>query len=228
MIRFVLLDLDDTILDFCAAEHAALRGALTSLSVPAGEAVLARYSVINGEHWKRLERGEITRAELKTARFRELFRELGVTAPADEAAHRYEALLGGEAPLLPGAAEVLPALAARYRLFAVTNGTAATQRRRIAGADLARFFEQIFISEEVGAPKPERAYFEACFAIIPGFCRAEAVIVGDSLTSDIAGGVCAGIRTVWFNPAHAPTPGAPRVDAQFAALLELPALLEGM
>ncbi len=63
MIRFVLLDLDDTILDFRAAEHAALRGAFTSLSVPAGEAVLARYSVINGEHWKRLERGEITRAE---------------------------------------------------------------------------------------------------------------------------------------------------------------------
>ena len=80
----------------------------------------------------------------------------------------------------------------------------------------------------MGAPKPERAYFEACFAAIPGFCRAEAVIVGDSLTSDIAGGVCAGIRTVWFNPAHAPTPGAPRVDAQFAALSELPALLEGM
>ena len=52
--------------------------------------------------------------------------------------------------------------------------------------------------------------------------------MGDSLTSDIAGGVCAGIRTVWFNPAHAPTPGAPRVDAQFAALSELPALLEGM
>lgn len=156
------------------------------------------------------------------------FREFGVAAPADEAAHRYEALLGGEAPLLPGAAEVLPALAARYRLFAVTNGTAATQHRRIAGADLARFFEQIFISEEVGAPKPERAYFEACFAAIPGFCRAEAVIVGDSLTSDIAGGVCAGIRTVWFNPAHAPAPGAPRVDAQFAALSELPALLEGM
>lgn len=73
MIRFVLLDLDDTILDFRAAEHAALRKALTSLSVPAGEAVLARYSVINGEHWKRLERGEITRAELKTARFCALF-----------------------------------------------------------------------------------------------------------------------------------------------------------
>lgn len=102
-----------------------------------------------------------------------------------------------------------PALAARYRLFAVTNGTAATQRRRIAGADLARFFEQIFISEEVGAPKPERAYFEACFAAIPGFCRAEAVIVGDSLTSDIAGGVCAGIRTRLVQPgarAHAGRP----------------------
>ena len=166
MIRFVLLDLDDTILDFRAAEHAALRKAFTSLSVPAGEAVLARYSVINGEHWKRLERGEITRAELKTARFCALFRELGVSVPADEAAHRYEALLGGEAPLLPGAAEVLPALAARYRLFAVTNGTAATQRRRIAGADLARFFEQIFISEDVGAPYPELTYFVIPFTLL--------------------------------------------------------------
>ena len=114
---------------------------------------------------------------------------------------RYEEYLAREHVFVPGAPALLEALYGKYRMYIVSNGTAKIQYSRIAGADIGKYFDGIFISEEIGYDKPDRAFFSYCFSQIPDFSREESVIVGDSLTSDMLGGRNAGVRTVWFNPA---------------------------
>lgn len=226
MIDTVFLDLDNTIFDFSKAEKIALKKTLETLGVDTSEKTLARYSVLNTAQWKLLEKGEITRQEVKVRRYRLLFEELGTDASAEEAAALYESLLGIGHYFMEGAEELLNELKGKYRLYLATNGTASVQKGRIASASLERYFDGIFISEEIGYNKPDKAYFEACFAEIPDFVKEKAVIVGDSLTSDIQGGINAGIRTVWFNPKGEPGDREIVADAEIRSLLELPELLE--
>lgn len=225
MIEFVFLDLDDTILDFHRAEGIALSRALRDFEVEPTQEVLDRYRVINQQHWRRLETGELTRDEVKVGRFRQLFAELGKPLDAAEVTRRYEHNLGIGHFFLPGAHETVEKLSGRYRLFLASNGNAAVQHSRLASAGLYPCFEGIFISEEVGFNKPSKAFFEACFAQIPGFAPERAVMVGDSLTSDILGGLRAGIRTCWFNPAHLPPRPDIRPDWEIDALPQLEPLL---
>jgi 2-haloacid dehalogenase len=114
----------------------------------------------------------------------------------------------------------------KYRLFLASNGTASVQKGRMTSANLYRFFEQVFVSQEIGHNKPSRAYFDACFARIPGFDPQKALMVGDSLTSDIKGGINAGIRTCWVNPSHAPANPEIPADYEIETLAYLPRLLE--
>lgn len=201
MIRNILLDLDDTLLDFSVAEHAALMRTFEDFGISADEAVMRRYSQINSNCWRRLERGEISRSEVLIGRFRALFAEMALPGRAEEVNARYEEYLAREHVFVPGAPALLEALYGKYRMYIVSNGTAKIQYSRIAGADIGKYFDGIFISEEIGYDKPDRAFFSYCFSQIPDFSREESVIVGDSLTSDMLGGRNAGVRTVWFNPA---------------------------
>lgn len=225
MIKNVLLDLDDTIFDFKAAEKSALGKTLLSLGIPAAEETLSLYSAINAEHWKMLERGEITRAELRVRRFAALFARLGCEADAQKAADAYEVRLSRGHIFIPGASELLRALYGRYRLYLASNGFAATQHGRLSGSGIEHFFDGIFISQELGADKPEAEFFSRCFERIPDFSRPETVIVGDSLTSDILGGKNAGIKTVWFNFRHQPPSEKIVPDFEISSLSELPGLL---
>lgn len=200
MIEFVLLDLDDTILDFHKAEDLALRDTLRAFGVEPCDELVALYSEINDSQWKLLEQGLLTRPEVKLRRFELFFERIGVQADAEAARAFYEKRLGVGHIFLPGALEMLERLFGKYRLFIVSNGTTAVQTSRLASADIGRYFEKIFLSEEVGSVKPEKLFFERCFSEIPGFAPDRAIIFGDSLTSDIQGGINAGIRTCWFNP----------------------------
>lgn len=226
MIRFVLLDLDDTILDFHKAEAAAIRKALTELDVSVNDAVIHRYSEINAAHWRRLESGEITRREVLTGRFRQLYRELGVARDPEQTQQIYEHYLSQGHYFIPGAETLLETLRERYRLFLVSNGNAVVQEGRLRSANISHFFENIFISEKIGADKPSELYFARCFARIDGFDPAQAIIIGDSLTSDILGGIHAGVRTCWFNPNHRPGNEAIIPDFEVDSLNQLPRLLE--
>ncbi len=225
MIEFVFLDLDDTILDFRRAEREALSKTLVSFGVTPEEAVLTRYHQINKAHWEMLERGQLRREEVLVNRFAALFRELGLQEDAAACAARYEGNLAVGHWFLPGAQEALEALHKKYRLFLASNGTAAVQRGRMTSAGLYPYFEQVFISQQIGYNKPDRAYFQACFARIPDFCPERAVMVGDSLTSDIQGGINAGITTVWVNPEGQPR-GAVRPDYEIQSIAQLERLLE--
>ena len=198
MTRFVFLDLDDTILDFHRTERAALTKALLECGIPPTEAVLSRYHQIDRQHWQRLERGELTHTQVQEGRFRVLLTELGAALDPAEVNRRFRENLCGEQYFLPQAREAVERLRQNHRLFLASNGTAAVQHARLTGAGLYPYFEQVFISEEIGFNKPSREFFDACFARIPGFDKSSAIMVGDSLTSDILGGLRAGLRTCWL------------------------------
>ena len=221
----VLLDIDDTILDFHTAERNSIRQAFEEFSIPCDESVLRRYSEINLACWRRLELGTMTREEVLTGRFDMLFHEMGIEASAQEVQDRYEALLESGHYFVPGAPELLEELYPFYDLYLISNGNIVTQESRLKSAGIGPYFKGIFISEQLGANKPSKAFFDACFSAIPGFHREDAVIVGDSLSSDILGGANAGVRTCWFNPGHLQTEGEVLPDYEFHALSELPELL---
>ena len=161
MIKHVFLDLDNTIFDFNKAEAIALKKVLTQRQLPAEDWVLRRYSELNRQQWELLELGVITRREVKLRRFRFLFRELGVDCPAEEAAAAYEANLACGHYFVEGAEALLDALKGKYHLYLASNGTAAVQAGRLASAGISDCFDQIFISEEIGADKPSGAFFDA-------------------------------------------------------------------
>lgn len=225
MIRTVFLDLDDTLLDFTRTEAEAIGRVFRRMGLPSDGEVIARYHAINARQWALLEEGRVTREQLMTRRFDLLFAELGVSASSRQACDAYEGELGKLCLLLPGARKLLETLAPRYELYVASNGESAVQRGRLRQGGLERYFRGVFISEEVGADKPAPAFFRACFAAIPGFDPAAAIMVGDSLTSDIRGGRNAGIRTCWFNRLGRPA-GEVRPDWEITALDQLMPLLE--
>ena len=225
MIRNVLFDLDDTLFDFHKAEKIALTKTLVHFGIDPTEETLALYSTINAAHWKRLELGEISREEVKVGRYRELFETIGVECDPVKATAYYESMLAIGHYFMPGAPELLEELYRKYRLYIVSNGTAKVQEGRIGSSGIAKYMDGIFITQILGANKPDKQFFDICFAEIPDFSLSETVIIGDSLSSDIKGGINAGITTVWFNPKGIENDNDIKPDYTIKELSEVPGLL---
>lgn len=225
MIRNVLFDLDDTLFDFHKAEKMALTKTLVHFGIDPTEETLALYSTINAAHWKRLELGEISREEVKVGRYRELFKTIGVECDPVKATAYYESMLAIGHYFMPGAPELLEELYRKYRLYIVSNGTAKVQEGRIGSSGIKKYMNGIFISQILGANKPDKQFFDICFAEIPDFSLSETVIIGDSLSSDIKGGINAGIITVWFNPKGIENDNDIKPDYTIKELSEVPGLL---
>lgn len=229
MVKDILFDLDDTLFDFHADERAALEKTFASLELPLDDTVSARYSEINQAQWKALELGEITRAQVKLRRFQLLFEELGYeTEQAALAAQIYHERLAEDFHFMEGAPELLEELNGKYRMFLVSNGNLPVQEGRLKKSGIGHYFSDIFISELLGAEKPSKRFFDLVFERIPDFIPENAVIVGDSLTSDIRGGINAGIRTIWFNPKGLPAVPDIPADYEFQKLKDLPVLLRSL
>ena len=226
MLTHIFFDLENTLLDFDRGEAHALSRAFRQFGIDPTPAVLARYHDINLRQWELLEEGKLTKDQVLTRRFDLLFAELGVSCDSQAVCDLYESFLAEEHDFIPGALELLEALSPRYSLHLATNGASAVQRRRLADAGILTYFQNIFISEEVGFHKPSPAFFLACFAAIPGFDHTSALMVGDSLTSDIRGGRNAGLRTCWFDRLGRPYRPDVLPDYTVAALDQLPALLD--
>lgn len=225
MIRNVLFDLDDTLFDFHKAEKIALTKTLVHFGIDPTEETLALYSTINAAHWKRLELGEISREEVKVGRYRELLKTIGVECDPVKATAYYESMLAIGHYFMPGAPELLEELYRKYRLYIVSNGTAKVQEGRIGSSGIAKYMDGIFISQILGTNKPDKQFFDICFAEIPDFSLSETVIIGDSLSSDIKGGINAGITTVWFNPKGIENDNDIKPDYTIKELSEVPGLL---
>ena len=225
MFEFLLIDMDDTVLDFKKSEYVAIRKTLQEAGLDPTDAVCQRYSEINDGYWKRLERKEVTRRQLQIGRFADLFAELGITADGEKCADRYMENLAQGHDFMPGAEKALQSLSVKYKLYLASNGNTDTQRSRIALAGIEKYFAGIFISGDVGVNKPDKGFFDACFAAIEGFDPTKTLIVGDSLSSDILGGKNAGIATCWVNPGHKVAPPELQPDYEIESLTQLEALL---
>lgn len=225
MIKNILFDLDDTILDFKKAERTALTKALKTMNIPVTEHILNRYSELNISQWKRLELGEISREEVKVNRYRLLFEEFGINASPEQTTAIYEDNLCIGHFFIDGAEALLEGLYGKYNLYLVSNGAKRVQDGRLKSAGISHYFKGIFISETVGVEKPGRDFFNYCFDRIENFSHSETVIVGDSLTSDIKGGINSDIKTVWFNPHFTENNSDIIPDYEIHALTDLSVIL---
>lgn len=199
--RYLLFDLDHTLLDFDKAEDLALQQLLEEAGVDDVPAYMAYYVPMNRALWKDLALGKITKQELIKTRFARLFAHFGQEVDGAYYAQRYQHFLSQQGQVLPGAKALLEILKARgYHIFAATNGVAFIQKGRLERSGIAQLFEQVFISDELGFQKPRLEFYEKIAQAIPGFDHKQALMIGDGLLSDIQGGNNAGIDTVWYNP----------------------------
>ncbi len=197
---FIFIDLDDTILDFKKAEKVALQKTLMGFGIEPADETISIYSVINEGLWKKLEKGEMTREEILITRFQKLFEKLGVNADSAVANENYKTNLSQGHWFIDGAEDLLNTLYEKHDLYIVSNGTTSVQQGRIKSAELEKYFKNIFLSQDIGFNKPDIRFFDKCFSTIDGFDKKDAIILGDSLSSDILGGINAHIKTCWFNP----------------------------
>lgn len=207
----VLLDADETVYDFKRAERTAVSKTLRSFGVDPTDEVIALYSEGNLWCWKALERGDITREELKPLRFRMLFEHLGAPQAdylAVNAMYEHELSFCGF--MLPGALDFVRKLHGEYgmKIYMATNGLTVPQTGRFERSGIAPYVDGIYISEQVGASKPDPAYFDYVFRDLGVTDRSRTIILGDSLTSDMQGGRNAGITTCRYlngdKPSHSP------------------------
>ena len=198
--EFLLFDADHTLFDFKTGEYYALKEALEYYNLPSSDKHIERYSDINVKYWKMLERGEIDKKSLMLARFVEFATEYGFEDKAQGLSDLYMSNLAHQAQLFEGALEMIAELSKKYRLFIITNGVKSTQDGRFGISPITKYFEKIFISEVVGFEKPHKEFFNAVANGIDGFDPEKAIVIGDSLSSDIKGAINSGLDCIWYNP----------------------------
>ena len=195
MYKYILFDLDDTLLDFKKAEATAISEVLLAFGVTPSRQTVELYSNINISCWKRYEKGEITREEIYRDRVNILGERLGVSFDVEKFTNDYCALLSKQGQTFPYAVTLLKQLKAKgYKMAAATNGSLIAQKGRIAASGLAEFFDcGIYISEEIGFKKPEPEFFEYILNAVGIKNKKEVLVIGDSPSSDIAGAIATGL-----------------------------------
>ena len=196
--KALLFDADGTLFDFPASERHALSRLFASLGIPLNEETVRLYQEANALCWREYEQGTITVPALKEKRFTIFFSAIGLDADSHKAGEEFADYLGENGTLLPGAVSLLDALRPNHELYIITNGFESTQRRRFAHTGIDGYFKDIFISEKAGASKPSPAFFDYVFSRVP-FSPADALVIGDSETSDIKGAKDYGIESVYIS-----------------------------
>jgi len=197
----VLFDLDDTLTDFSGSEYVALKEAMAKHNITLTEEIFTLYQMINREVWELLEKGMFTKKEILSLRFDLLFAQAHLEGDPSQLNHDYLISMGRHAKKVDGAVEVLEALAdAGVRVAMVTNGAEMAQKIKLAVTGLDAYFDDIYISDITGSAKPNIKFFEFVEKAMGGIDKENTMIVGDSLGSDILGGINFGISTCWFNP----------------------------
>lgn len=194
----VLIDADNTLLDFDAAERQALRRTMERRGLPYNEETQARYRAINRELWDAFHRGEVDQGWLKGERFRRFGAELGWSGDERAWDEEYLDALGDCPDLLPGALELLARIKPYCRIALATNGLQKVQRKRLENNPVMDYLDGVFISQELGVGKPHKAYFDQVLAAMHAAPEAT-VMVGDDLLSDIQGAINAGLDSIWYS-----------------------------
>ncbi|VHD66980.1 HAD-superhydrolase, subIA, variant 1 family protein [Streptococcus pyogenes] len=201
--NFLFFDLDHTLLDFDAAEEVALTKLLEEYQVTDIKAYKDYYKPMNQNLWKQLEGVDISKADLVNSRFALLFAHFGVTVDGRQLAEGYQKHLKDQGQVYAGAKELLADLTAQgYNLYVATNGIATIQQGRLQASGLAPYFKAIFISEQSGSQKPKKAFYDWMTQQVSNYQPDQALMIGDSLSADVQGGINAGMDTLWYNPKH--------------------------
>jgi len=227
--EWLFFDADGTLFDYDLAEDRALESTFQDLRLPFVDGSRETYRQINRQVWIDFENRKITADVLRTRRFELLFEALHIHADPLAFSAQYLIRLAQQAQLMTGAEAVVRALAGSFRLALITNGLSDVQRPRLALSPIGAYFSEVAISEEIGVAKPAPAYFEAVFdriaARFPRPAKNRVLVIGDSLSSDIQGGVSFGLPTCWFNPTGQPLPNGLRPTYEIRRLEEVLALV---
>lgn len=220
MITTLLWDVDDTLLDFAAAEKSAIRALFQEYGLGAcSDEMLVRYSQINKSYWERFERKELTKPEILVGRFKDFFASEGLDpAIAAEFNESYQSSLGDTVVFRDDSYHIVKSLCGKVKQYVVSNGTVTAQSKKLRLSGLGELMDGIFLSEQLGIEKPDVRFFNWVFQEIQPADKSQVMIVGDSLTSDMQGGSHAGIVTCWYNPGNRPRQGNVKIDYEITNL----------
>lgn len=221
----VLFDADGTLFNYDECERQALTKTIQQIGVQYDERFLAEYKRINSAIWMDREQGKIDVERLKIKRFELLFEAVKISHDPKSFSDRYLENLAEEAELLDNAEEVIQKLSRNYKLALVTNGLKEVQRRRLKKSSLNRYFDQVIVSDEIGASKPDEKFFEITFAKMGNPVKDKVMIIGDSLSSDIQGANKFRIDACWYNPMKKKRAPGLEIKYEIGGLLELVEML---
>ena len=223
----VFIDLDETLMDFRRAGHDALFASFTEVGLEPTEDWYNEYYSTNGELWREVEAGIITVTALRVERFRRYFARLGLALDPAVFSADYEQRIRAVSYHLDGAIEAMREIAKLSKIVIITNGISHVQRARINRSPIAQSIRGMVVSEEAGVSKPDSEIYQLATRFVDSSDKSRMIMIGDSLVSDIAGGIKFGIDTCWYNPAGLPATGGIIPSHTVAHLAELPALVRG-
>ena len=198
-LKVLFLDIDNTLLDFDAAAEQSMEHCFQVFGLAYRPEMFSIFNEENGKLWRKIEKRELSVADLRTVRWQTILARLGLEADGAAMEDEFKKALHESAVPVEGAMEILPYLHEKYRLCAASNGPYGQQINRLQKADMLKYFAHCFVSEQMGVEKPSRTFFERCFEKLPGVKPEETMMIGDSLTADIAGGKCMGMKTCWYD-----------------------------
>lgn len=225
MIQTVFLDIDNTLLDFNECANVSAGKAFRDLNLDYHDGVFPVFTEENDKLWLKIEKGTITREELHKLRWCNIFERLQMDADGILMEKLFLHYIEESPVLMSGALELLTYLFPKYTVCLASNASEKRQTKRLAQTPIPPLVHHIFLSETMGTPKPEKGFFDACFARLPEASPETSIIIGDSLSADIAGGINAGLKTCWFNPHHLPAPNDYTIDYIVHSLEEIQTIL---
>lgn len=221
MIKIVLIDIDNTLLDFNKCASFSMRKAFDDAGLTAPDNLESEFHKVNNALWLGIEKGNVTKEELHDNRWNMILKNIGTEYDGVILEKLFRKYLNESREPVDGAVEILKYLSSKYRVFAASNAFYSQQSKRLKMSGMSEYIEDIFVSEKIGFEKPAREYFDKCFELMGNPIKDEVIIVGDSLTADIGGGASYGIKTCWFNPNGDRAPRNYKIDYIVNSLKEI-------
>lgn len=199
MIKAILIDIDNTLLDFNGSAYLAIKNGFNERQLDFNENVMSVFHSVNDFLWGKIEKGGFTKDELFDVRWNMIFEKLGIAADGHEFETYFRRYLFDSALPIEGALDLLEYLSSKYKIYSASNGASAQQINRLTNAGMIGYMQAVFTSQSLGVQKPNNVFFEKCLNLM-NCTNEEVVMIGDSLSADICGAKKVGIKTCFYAP----------------------------